>query len=474
MKPKYLRTTAACLSLLLAPSGFAAYNAEIVPAESQWMINLDFNTLRTSALGELLIEIIPTFELTPENDPVRPDFQKVFATIGTVTAFGANFSGQPDAIDGALVVQGTKDLRTIVEGLVAQVTVTHPEKITELTDLPFEAYQINDVIVAFPTEPIVVVSKSQNQLIKALEVYRKKAPSMATAKSPLMALLPKGDVFYVAAASVVPSVQNLTSRDGPDARILRMAKAASIAVGERGDLTTAHVQLDAESNETAQKLVKIVDGVIAMFSLAETSDQRLSDFVNSANVSQDKNAVKVELSYPTARIVEMIENIRDEAQSRREWQHHEAEPWSPPGTVLATWVADQQLADDGIGAGNFVTKTVSDVQLDSGTTIVLSGRRDNGENVRFDYIEITPTNGSTQPVRYETEFMRLSGYHIESVPHASGGELIHIQGDQGDARMKFMGAAGSYTIDVRYLDETDGASTFALSIVEPEKSAPQQ
>jgi hypothetical protein len=458
----------------MAPSGFAAYNADIVPAESQWMINLDLNTLRSSALGEMLIEMIPEFELTPENDPVRPNFQKILETIGTVTAYGSDLSGEPESIDGALVVQGTTDLRKIVEGLVAQMTVTHPEQITELTGLPFEAYKMEGgVIVAFPEEPIVVVSKSQDQLTKALAVYRRKAPSMATEKSPLMALLPKGEAFYVAAASVVPSVENLTSGDGPDARILRMAKAASVALGESGDLTTARVQLDADSNATAEKLVKIVDGVIAMASLAETSDQRLSQFVNSASVTQEKNAVKVELSYPTARIVEMIENIRNEAQSQPAWnQHqHQPEPFNPPGTVLATWVADQQLADDGIGAGNFVTKTVGNVQLETGTTLALSGRRDSGENVRFDYLEITPADGSGKPVRYEAEFMRLSGYQIERVSHASGGELIRIQGDQGDARMRFMGAPGVYSLAVRYLDETDGASTFAVSIVDSGETA---
>jgi hypothetical protein len=201
-----------------------------------------------------------------------------------------------------------------------------------------------------------------------------------------------------------------------------------------------------------------------MFSLAEASDERLTEFVNSANVSQDKNAVKVELSYPTARIVEMIENIRTSNYSQPD--HHQG-PYTPPGTVLATWVADQQLADNGVGEGNFVTKTIKDVQLQPGTTVILSGRRNDGENVRFDYLEITPSNGSAQPARFEAEFMRLSNYHIEGVPHASGGELIHIQGNQGNARMKFAGAAGTYKVDVRYVDETDGASTFALSIEEP-------
>lgn len=465
MKSKFFQATAACFSVLMAHSGFAAYNAEIVPAESQWMINLDLNSLRTSALGEMLIEMIPAIELTPENDSLRPDYQKILATIGTVTAFGTDLSGQPENIDGALVVQGTKDLRTIVEGFVAQMTLTHPDDITELKDLPFEAYLVQGgVIVAFPPEPILVVSKSREQLSNALAVFRKKAPSMVTAKSPLMALLPKGDAFYVASASVVPSVETLQSRDGPEARILQMAKAGSVALGESGELTTAYVLLDSDSNETAKKLVKIVDGVIAMFSLAEASDERLSEFVNSASVSQDKNAVKVELSYPTARIIEMIENIRDEVQSQHTWQSPAPQPFNPPGAVLATWVADQQLADDGFGAGNFVTKTINDVQLQPGTTLILSGQRNDGENVRFDYLEITPSDGSGQPVRFEAEFMRLSSYHIEGVPHASGGELIHIQGNQGNARMKFTGAAGIYQLDVRYLDETDGASTFAVSV----------
>lgn len=465
---------AICTTLLSPLASQAAFDPAIVPADSQWVVYLNFNTLRESELGRELADLIPAAAMAQGDNPVRPNIPKILETVGSITAFGRDFPKTPQSVNGALILQGTQELRTIVEGFLIQFSVTHPEVVTEVTDLPFEAYAIRgddqtQLVVALPAEPIVVVSKSRDEMLKALEVFRQKAPSMRTAKSPLSALIPQTGAYYVIAASNVPS-GTMFPANAPQSRILQMAQSASIAVGEEGDRVLAQIQLDASSDDLAVKLERIVNGVIAMASLAETSDERLTEFIESVHSTRDGRSIRLQMSYPTARILEMVEGINNPPPDAPP-PPTVADPFSPPGTELDRWVADVNPGDAGAGPASFMTRSIPNVRLETGATIVLSSRRDDGENVRFDYVDVISTQVAGQPVRLEAESMQLNNYRVERVAHASGGAVTFYNGYPTDARARWDGPPGIYTLQVRYVDETDGASIFAVSLLAPETPA---
>lgn len=461
---------ATCTTLLPLTAGYAAFDPAIVPADSQWVIYLNFNTLRESELGRNLIEALPVEELAGGGDSVRPNIPKILETAGAITAFGREFPKDPNAVNGALILQGTQELRTIVEGFLAQMSVTHPEQVGDVDNLPFEAYQISgpegagnqQVIVALPEEPIVVVSKSREELLNTLEVYRKKAPSMRSARSPLAALVPQAGTYYIIAASNVPSA-SMFPANAPQSRILQMAESVSFAVGEEADSVAARLQLNAASDDLADKLEKIVNGIVAMISLAETSDERLSELIQSFNIERDGRSLRLRVAYPTIRVLQMVDNVLNPPPP----PPSQSEPFSPPGRELDRWIADQDPGDDATAPENFLTRTIENVRLEPGSIIVLSGERNGGENLRFDYVEMVPVAGGA-PIRLEAEFMRLQNYRIERVAHASGGEVVIIDGNRANARTRWNGAPGEYTLHVGYVDESDGHCTFAVSLIDPE------
>lgn len=453
--------------LLLVPTvARAAFNPAIVPADAQWVLHADLTALRDTVIGQKLLEQLPPIELTDEKDPVRPNIRKIMETVGTATAFGTDLSGKPEAIDGALVLQGTTDLRKIVEGFIAQMSLTKPEDVVEITDLPFEAYVMSgEVFVGLPSEPIVLVSKSRAQLVKALDVFRGKAPSLESGKATIGTMLPKSGKYFLMGASIIPSNQQLFDGNGPEARILQMAKSGSAAVGEEGEQAVARVQLVSASPEIATKLVKIVEGITAMLSLAETDDERLKDFVNALKVQRAENEVTLGFSYPTARILKMVEDLQ-QAQAKHE--HHEpgsAKALSIEGEVISQWTADRQLGGDTPSSSNLTTRKTDGISIKPGSTVVLTGRRHEGEHARWDYVELTPVAGGS-PQRFEAEYMRLAGYSIETFRDASGGEVIKTDGD-GTARFRFNGAAGDYEVTIGYVDENDGRAPFAFSVLAP-------
>jgi hypothetical protein len=475
MFPKLI--TLGIVFLPLAAVAEAAFNPAVVSADAKWIVHIDVNNLRDSTLGKELTDFLVQLQPMMEQGGLHPDFKKILATASAITAYGSNFSQKPDELAGTLILQGTADLRKIAEAFVAQATITEPDAISEIKGLPFEAYSLSGgkATLAFPKEPVILFSKSQEQLKKAYEVFRGSAPSMAKSSSPLSGLLPKGGSYFLIAASIVPSVEGLPGhlQNGPQARILQMANSGSIAIGEEGAMTAARLQLVASSDDMADKLMRILQGVTAMLSLTETSDAQLTEFLKSVTVERKDARVSLGLAYPTERIMQMVHTIHDAEQGRNRpsQSNEDSAPAEPAptkdiGQVVGEWWADKELGGASPAAENLTSRTFENVAIKTGATVTVSGRRGGGEHARIDYVELAPMAGPGAAVRYEAEFMRLNHYNIEKLQGASGGEIVRLADNSGTgtAGFRFQGADGSYRVKVGYVDESDGKSSFALGV----------
>jgi hypothetical protein len=463
------------LPLLAVGPTQAALNPAIVGADSQWLLHLDLNALRESTLGKELVSLAAKNQPPIANGSVQIDFQKLLATIGTVTAYGANLVPDPEKLDGTLVFQGTPDLRKIAEAFVAQATITTPEKITELKDLPFEAYSVDgQLMLGFPKEQIVIVSKSKAQLVKARDVFSGAAPSLAKASSsPLLSLVKQPGRPYLLAASVVPT-EKFFAEGAPQARILQMANSGAVSVGENNRLTSAHVQLVASSDDAADKLSKILQGIAAMVSLAETTDKQLAEFLQSVKVERSNKNVTLDLAYSSDRLVEMLRTMQQQNENRRTARRQPTPPTPPvpveapkiPGKIVGQWAADQDFGSIMPTADTLTTHKIENVTLATGTSIIVTGQRNDGEHARLDYVEVTPAGGG-QPLRFEAEAMTLNNYQRENLAFASGKRVVRTDAN-GSAQFQFPGVDGAYNVNVRYLDEKDGSAKFTVSIKDPE------
>ena len=440
----------------------AAFSPAIVSADARWVVYADMNALRDSVVGKQLIELAQKAQLQATNNTIGLDVPKLLATIGTITAYGTNMASDPKMVDGALIVQGTPDLRKIVESLLLQATIASPKDVVEVTDLPFPAYAITphanpansapqmELVVAFPPEPIVLVSKSRAQLLKARDVFRGSAASLAGATaSPLAKLIGGAPNAFIFATSVVPA-EKIVSNDTPQARILQMTNSGSISLGENGPNVFAHAELSASSPQMADKLMKILEGLTAMISLAETTDQQLKDFLNSTKVARNGDIVTLDLAYSSVRLAQMVQNLQQQQQSKSTSETRSATPRPPQmtnGKVVAEWHAE--AAADGTGEPALAWRTIENVSLKNGTTITLGRQINGGKNVRYDRIEISPAAGAGAPLVFRSEYMKAAG----------------VRGNM--AQFQFPGADGSYTLKVAYLNDSDGKASYAVSLKDP-------
>jgi len=489
MKKYFVLLAALAFPLVPLSRVAAAVNPAIVPADAKWLVYADLNALRASAIGKELIALAEKAQVDTGAGKVGVDWQKLLATIGSATAYGTSLSPDPKDIDGALVVQGTADLRKIAESLLIQANLASPTDVVELTDLPFPAYMLKDskakapkaaketdeakpateateakepkqskapkaakstapleVIIAFPPEPIVIVSKSKPQILKARDVFRGAAPSLAkTPASPLRKFMQGSDGAYLFFGSTVPA-EKFFPDDGPQARIFKMANAGSLALGERGENTFAHVELVASNSQMAEKLLKIVQGLTAMMSLAETNDKQLADFLNSAAANRNGDAVTLDLAYSSVRLAQMIKGLQQSQQPARSPER--TAPQLISGRALAEWKAETGAAPAEGSPAPIMMRTIENVALKTGALITLGRASNGGKNVKFDRIEIIPADGAGAALVFRPEFMRTTG----------------PRGNQ--SQLQFPGAEGTYTLKVAYVNDPDGKATYAVSVRE--------
>lgn len=468
MKSFPLRFLALAAALLPGVLGAAAFNGGVVSADAKWVVQVDLASFRDSNIGKEVVASLAKMQSEQKASPVQIDVPKLFTTLGTVTAYGSVYSPDPKKLDGTLLIQGTPELRKIAEGYVAQATVSTPDRMVLIKDFPVEAYAMGNateqLVIAFPPEPVILVSKSKEQLLKAREVFRGAAPSLAKASdSPLKALLATGKEPYLRAACLMPSGQEFPG-GAPQARILQMAQSAGLAIGETDTQAFVHLQLLASSDDMADKLQKIVTGLAAMASLTESNDKQLTEFLQSIGVKREARTVTLDGSYSSQRLVQLIRDMNTKKPSGPHGGHREQKI---EGRVIDTWVADQDLGANSPTPALQATRTIENVALKQGMAVVISGQREDGEHARLDAVEVIPSAGGAA-LRFEAENMVLSHYSRESLPFASGGKVVLAREfDPASARFQFPAADGSYTIKVRYLDENDGKSKFSVSLIDP-------
>jgi hypothetical protein len=285
-------------------------------------------------------------------------------------------------------------------------------------------------------------------------------------------LIPKTKTLLILAASEVPNTDGLFPENAPQARILKMASSASVTIGNDDKLTTACIQLVATDEEMSDKLLKIVQGLTAMLSLAQSDDKQISDFLRSVKAERVGKNIVLNLSIPSDTLVNVIHGIAQNEPANKTTNENST-PDKPAiqdaaaDKVIRTWLMSKDSSENAKATESFRYQTLNNVVLKNSSTIILTGA---GENARFDYIEVTPSAGG-QPLRFEAENMKLSHYRVEKHLHASGGKLIVHQGHSiGTARLEFPGVDGSYTLKIRYLDENNGKAVFTVSTRDHEPS----
>ena len=293
-------TAASTLSLIAGPLRRAD-----VAANPTWVAHIDFDGLRTTALGQYIQSEMEK----PEAQAKLAAFQAVFSMdlrtqLHAVTLYSTGTTPQ----EGVLLVYADFEPERLVTLAKAakdsQNTSYGPYTIYNWLDEKLHkrraGLESNPRVYAAIAGSRVVFSQRDATLKQALDVLTGATPSLA-AGTTFPQLGAAGDTSFIEAAA---RKMNLPEND-PNAALLRLSKAVWIQISGAHQELSAALTLEANDADVASHMLSVGQGLTALMKL-QTGKPEAATFANALSLRQDGSQVIVNLSLPDSQAVSLL------------------------------------------------------------------------------------------------------------------------------------------------------------------------
>ena len=294
----------AVVAAMAGTAGAAPFNPADVPAEVKWFAHLDVDQFKTTQVGKAVLEQLTTEEAN-----------RKFAALQAVLGFdprGKDLFGLTVCGVGgrsAAIVRGRFDTERLVTLLKAndgyQETVQEGYAIHSWIDEGKAKKQGADkarMYGAFHASGAAVLSEQLDTVAHVLAVMDGKKE--ATAARPPAA--------PGATPVLVGVIEDLAGAD-PKNAALKLARGATVVLGEAGDRVRGRLALETVDAATASNLLKVAEGKKSALLLQAVEDPRAAMLAESAAVLLEGTTVSVTMEMPAG---EIAKAIRDEAAKK--------------------------------------------------------------------------------------------------------------------------------------------------------------
>lgn len=309
-----MKTTLTLLLLAACTLQFPAYAGPVpahqIPGEAQWLIHLDVESFRHSTTGARLIQALVESRTMEFGDTVPVNFATVINGLDGITLFGTSIEmdGEDPMADGVAILRGSPQLIEVLQGAVAAAELEKPDAVRVIEESPRRVLLFPGCIHAsIVSDRVVAISKSNENLQTFFATLDGEHPN-AGESNLLETLDAAGEEFFFAA--VAEGINTIPSLP-PQARVLQMTEGVTVRVGENGPLLNLDISLRTDRDETAVQVRQVLQGVVALASLAQVEYPELQRVLTSIKLASEGRNVRLDLSYPVAEAERWIETIVD-------------------------------------------------------------------------------------------------------------------------------------------------------------------
>jgi hypothetical protein len=268
-----------------------------VGADARWVLHLDAEAFRSSKSGGYVCSELLDKKLAeiPKGD-ANLDLVGLARKITGLTLYGPDFENRSGR--GVLLVTANEDVVKALEGLAAAEMLRKPDgPIKRIQDKPFPLFQLkSDSFVGSPGPGLILLAKSREQVEAAAAVLDGSKPSLNGAAHFKGLPSPPAGTFLCAMAEAFNELGSIP----PQARVLQMAEAGRLALGESREKLTLNLALRAKTAEASAQMRQVVEGLAALVSLSDTTDKDLATLVKSLKVTNTDTLVSLTVEFPVA------------------------------------------------------------------------------------------------------------------------------------------------------------------------------
>ena len=288
------------VGLLACQVWAAGFESKQVSAGATWVAHVDLEQLRQTQLGSYLTNKL---SVGPAADKLAA-VQAIFSfdprkDLNTVTLYGKS----QDPAQSVALLGGTFNEARLITLVKAndsyQTLVFGKHTLHSWIDdkKPNEGRQYG----CFHPSGVLVISRGQAMVQEALDVLDHTHDSLDFVKAFGSEAQMQAPIF-VAGANL-----NALGDFNPNAAFLKQASSGQLALGESNGLLAVNLLLTAKDASVATNLQQVAQGILAIAQLGQQKNPQLADLAQAAQVRQTGNTVHVDISYPVARVMAMID-----------------------------------------------------------------------------------------------------------------------------------------------------------------------
>lgn len=284
---KFQVSMIACAAALCVPGAAPAgpLNVNRLPADTAWVIHLDLEQVRSSAIGQYLLNEDIGLEIDDMRDHMKDEIGfDLFEEGMDLTLQGPAGDGK----NGVIVLTATP----VVENIVQWIKDNEPTYQT----MDVEGFHLQTWVDSDKHQQLylqmksikgdrrqVVLSPSLSRLVLTLKTMQGDAPNVSAVEDSNLTLSPPiGSLLYFQAAKItcLPDVEM-------DDRVADAAGRVTFSVSEPSEISRVELACTATSEGNAKTLSEIVQGAVALGKLITSCDDETEElhYVLSQTIS---------------------------------------------------------------------------------------------------------------------------------------------------------------------------------------------
>jgi hypothetical protein len=308
----------ALLAVTVAAVGSPLQRADL-PAEPAWVLHLDCDRLRPTAIGQYLLSEMEK----PDAQAKLAAFQAIFSLDLRTQLHGLtlyNTGNLPQ--DGVLLVYADFDTAKLVAlARAAKDSQSAAYKQHTIYNWIDEKKKPKDGVQPRVYAAIqgarVIFGQRETCVAQALDVLDGSVPALATSNTFPQLGAANATNFLDAAARKL----NLRSSDG-NAALFRLARVMRLQIGQTGQEVTATLNLDANDDEVAACMATIGQGVVALMKLQKEKPEVVK-LAEAISLKHNGAGIVATLAMPAGDVVDMLK--ADAARKAQRKAQREAE-----------------------------------------------------------------------------------------------------------------------------------------------------
>jgi len=306
-----------------------------VAADAKWVLHLDADNLRSTSAGKLLLaEAEDKLLAEPRAHIMQATGINLDLTkITSITAYG-------DYTNHVLLLKADIDAEKVLDALLEKMNEDgdgDSPPAVKTTENGLVTYTLHDhLTVAIRPDKTIVASQSIEAIRRANEVLAGKSPNLTSSTAFTAFPESRKAFFFLGAAegfnsAALTSAAEANDGNNPKAKILKLADGGRLLLGQEADQLFADVSLKAKSSNVVKQMQQVIQGMIALASLAQPDNANLQQLADSAKVDSAGDVVTLSLNFPAETAVQILKsNVLDHAEHKHHHEHENSSGTNAP------------------------------------------------------------------------------------------------------------------------------------------------